>query len=741
MANLDELVTSCTDEQREAFMSDEYRQMCMQKFANFIDAEGEVDEDQLAEAIMAATLEERVETLGITKENATRFADQLGIELPLKAEGFLSLCRWCSAEGVANKYETPVVGSVLGSGLDGRNGLQSVEQAVKTIVACGVEGTLRKGDEYAVTHVWEKCVPSMNPTSYRTCQRAARAAIAPLARFAEPAGNTRTICLEALARIVSGYEDAAKQLSTEPSFASALEGALNADSANEQQSGLIAASSMAAWPSTMNVVADKHLLRIGELATYEAVGSFSAVQSLSLSVLCQLSCRAGKQVLGRIAALFSRYQMEALLAVEPRHRVMEGDADRLDFQILCLNLIGETTNDGSRIYDVAFRKCVEQGVIEALVQSLDASAHKQEWPIGSNCFRRPISMLHCVRSACAAGCAGALRGTIQALAELLLDDEFASEAISTFQALCASRRNVDAIAAHPTLSKQLAEIANESAISGDGELAELVDRLQKTITSKLAELPALYEVEDAAEMLGGKLNVMLRGISTTSGTVRCADFNDAIENMLNSEIEVIVFNGEHPAFSPPGPEDGTYVDLSTSFTQVIVRAMKASSVKAWKEKSRGAVVPEIMAAGFVGSEPAATEAQAAWAGVASEFLSRVLLFRNAPNAYEPESVARNGWDAARITGTRQVVSIGLGEAEVKEDFAAMAEGRVETAVDTWTVYPASVNEACAAETADMWGGLALTTPCALNAETRVLSAADGSWSLYFDTTENEWKLR
>merc|ERR1719498_828950 len=131
--------------------------------------------------------------------------------------------------------------------------------------------------------------------------------------------------------------------------------------------------------------------------------------------------------------------MTLLLRLLSGHRAMERSDDRFDVQLLCLQLLAETTADGCRVVDL-LDDLVAQGATANLVEALNAAVDGAEYPLGSRCFRRPGPLVHCISALARDGKASKLRGARAALSKMLDDDGTSTDALVGLQAVAASRR-------------------------------------------------------------------------------------------------------------------------------------------------------------------------------------------------------------------------------------------------------------------------------------------------------------
>lgn len=195
---------------REKVESEEFRTSCMSTFAKFVDADGNVSEDEAARAVLACVPEERQPILGLTTETAAAFLCHFGVTAAIASDVYLRIAQWAEAERALELCNGPVVPAVLPAGA-GRAGVETVEQCVDRIEALAADrGVLRAGDMMWVQKIAEKCLPDTNPEGYRTCQHWAAKVVPTLLRVAAYSPNQRAPLLEACARIAAGFPGGAR---------------------------------------------------------------------------------------------------------------------------------------------------------------------------------------------------------------------------------------------------------------------------------------------------------------------------------------------------------------------------------------------------------------------------------------------------------------------------------------------------------------------------------------------------
>jgi hypothetical protein len=763
--DLNTVMTRLPASDQTRVMSEELRAACMATFAHFVEAEGSICDEDLSRAVMAAVPAERHQVLGITAETARSLLSKLGLKDVTEQE-YLHLWQWAEAEKTLELFKGPIVALVLPDGFS-RFGVDAVEQAISRLdtLVHMAHMVMTAGDLIMVQKMWEKCVPSFNPAGFRSCQTAALKALVPLVKLAKKMKDKRAPLLEAVARITAGNADNARYAGRMQDLQDVLGQALRAGaSALDSQMGLMVASSIAPFDGTALV---DLVPEIVAHATTELPGTFACVQSSALSVLSQLSAHENLQAF--IAALLT---MPALLRMFRQHRALENPHDRFDFQLLCLNLLPFRTAD-YELLDSLLEDLVLQGSLNGLVEALAASVIGAEWPIGSNCFRRPVPLINVLCRVCRAGKAALCREAYRSLAALLDDEPRA--ALAGLRELATSRLNAEVMGADEALMAQVQEIIDESKAFDDGVLAEEGEALQRELA---AQACGVYDVADFEELCGGKRVVQLRGTDVESGyTLHCSEYDRALDLLIDAEVIV----WDHvcpPEHGPTGrPEDSA--NFSTSYTQMLVRVLTEANRRASIARAHGENPASLLVAGFLNS------GVQQWTELAEAFPGQVVFFakpirRLEDSAVPPpvpldrvvsgaterthhsyvthdESTAVPDQNsvisldlefdfhpvslrsqAVQVSHARTVVSLGLCGVS-KEDFACVAKG--DTMIEQWYVFPTSQLHPTQVDLQlDEWGGMALCEPLVLASDTRALTALSGEWQLTFNACENSWDV-
>jgi len=761
---------SATD--REKVESEAFRSTCLTTFSNFMDADGVVPEENTAQAVLACVPEERQPVLGLTAETAAAFLCHFGVTASsIASDVYLRIAQWAEAERTLELCHGPVVPAVLPAG-NGIYGVEAVEQGIDRIEALAKEGeTLRAGDLMWVQKIAEKCLPDINPTSYRTCQQQAAKVVPTVLRCAVQSPAQRSQLLDAVARIAAGSRPAGEKLAKAPAFREVLEITLsgsradargNVSPATDVHAALQACASVAC--QDFGAAALKAFVpTIAGYALAEHVGTFATIQAGALSVLAQLCAHEALKPV--VAASLT---MTLLVRLLSGHRAMERRDDRFDFQLLCVQLLGETTADGCRVADM-LEDIIAQGAPANLVEALDAAVKGEEYPLGSRCFRRPAPLVQCIIAVARAGKAAQLRGARSALRALLDDEDTQKDALEGLRALAASRRCAEELLGDEALLAALEDIAADERAFGEETRAGDV---LVAVRAKVAENPPVYETHEFAAVLGGQGKAVQFCGPALDAQERllCTDADDVVERLL--EFGVIVWDGDPPAAHRHTGRPEDLPNLSTAFTQVIERALLEAEYRQ----------QPLVAAGFCGADVDA--AQKAWADLAKTFPGRVVLFGSAregvPVAAMPDlvravsgltegshrshrslplpdsstaapSVASEDFRSVaslepafesaglRAVAPTTVISIGLTGA-AKADFARMAAGQV-SGPEEWIVYSAFAQHPKRADVSlAEWGGMQLTERCVLSAATREVSSANGEWTLTLDA-EGEWQLK
>jgi len=772
--DLHDIISRLSEADREKVESDSFRALFMPTFSRLMDADGLVSEEDAVEAVLACVPQERQPVLGLTAETALAFLGNFGVTGVITSDTYIYIAQWAEAERILELCDGPVVPLVLPAG-SGRAGVDTVEQCIERIEnsAAIVGPVIRAGDMAWVQKIANKCLPDVNPEGFRTCQHVAASVVPTLLRFAVNTPQQRAGLLEAIARVAAGSVEAGARLAQSSSFREVLEialrpgkqGATPPASALDVHAALQACAS-AAYQDFAATSLEPFVPTIASFALADHAGSFATVQAAALSVLAQLSTHDALK-----PAVAKSLPMGVLVRLLSGHRAMERRDDRFDFQLLCLQLLAETTADGCRILDL-LEDLVAQGVPANLIEALDAAVAGAEYPLGSRCFRRPGPLVQCIAAVAREGKASKLRGAIGALSQLLEDRDIRPEALRALLAVGASRRCAEHMMGDAAFVNRLEEVAADARNYGDDDVFALCEEVLQALRAKVAENPPVYEVDEWKELFGDRTALMLSGSTLPSDErLVCCDADEALERVL--EAGVIVWDGEAPAVQRPTRREEDVPNLSNSFTQLIDRALLEA-------ENRG--LP-LVAAGFCGTDVAT--AQAAWANVAQAFPGRLVLFGSArcPAAPLPmedlvravsgltDGTARTHRSSHALPDSstaapsiasedmrsvasqeaafasaclcavapKTVVSVGL-TGPAKEDFARMAGGEV-SGPEEWIVFPAFSQHAKRADASMAeWGGMQLTERCVLDAASREVSATSGNWKLTL-AADGEWVVQ
>jgi hypothetical protein len=761
--DLKNVLARLSDSDQARVMSEELRAACMQTFAKFVAADGSICEEDLADAVMAAVPVERQQTLGITAETARSLLGKLGLSDNVSEDEYLHLWRWAETEKTLELCGGPIVALVLPHGM-ARFGIESIEHAIGRLDTLADLGTpMSAGDLVLVQKMWEKCVPFFNPSGFKTCQTMAMKALQPLVYLAKKNPLKRAPLLEAVARISAGHLENACYAGRMKALREVLALALQkGQPATDSQMALAVCCSLAPYDEAAlsDLIAD-----IAEHATAENPGTFACVQASALNVLSQLSAHEKLQPL--VAGVLP---LPILIRMNRDHRALETNYDRFDFQLLCLNLLPYRTDEG--VQDVLLDDLIVQGALSCLVEALAASVQNAEWPIGSNCFRRPVPLLNVLRRVCLAGKASWCRDAYRSVGALLEDEPRA--ALDALRQLATSRRNSEVIAADAELMAKIQEIIDESKAFDDGSLAEVGEALQCELA---AQATGVYDLADFDELCGGKRVVHLRGTVAESGyTLHCGEYDRVLDLLLDAEVIVWDHDGAPEMGPTTRPED--QVNFSTSYTQILIRALREAGARAWSARARGESVSDLVVAGFLSGD------ETIWRELVSEFPAQVLFFakpistlqevalpplslsrgvsgvsgterqsyvtHDESTAIPPEECSAFSVDvdyhpialqslAGRVSHARTVVSLGLSGAS-KDDFALLANGDCAGA-EEWYVFPTSQIHPTGLDLSlDEWGGLALREPVVFTAATRRITALSGEWKMSFNASANDWEI-
>jgi len=238
-------------------------------------------------------------------------------------------------------------------------------------------------------------------------------------------------------------------------------------------------------------------------------------------------------------------------------------------------------------------------------------------------------------------------------------------------------------------------VVDENRTFGDGVLAlQLADLLAHAQDRALEPAPIYEAPYDVPAVLPSGAKCRLTGLVAADASLYLTDEEACVAQL--GQYSVVCWDGAAPAGR------GIIKEYTTSFTGVLEAAL--------------AQHPHLVCAAFVPD----AEAALPWAAVAASFPDRVLFFRAAPRAWGPAP-------SAPAMGDLPTISVGLGDGALCEEF----ERHTRSGTSSWTVYPTG---------SDVWGGMALTTPCvyepsaspsvrALNGKWTLLQAEDGEWIL------------